>query len=124
MSKTLSLIVAISVLALAGIANAGGPVTLTNAQMDRVTAGSGAASLSSTTSNSVNFTANSNISDAFIKIADIKAKSYVTGNSASLAFDNEAVGKNSTTQGSFSQATVAGQGSSQSGLFVSAVGHR
>ena len=124
MSKTLSLIVAISVLALAGIANAGGPVTLTNAQMDRVTAGSGAASLSSTTSNSVNFTANSNISDAFIKIADIKAKSYVTGNSASLAFDNEAVGKNSTTQGSFSQATVAGQGSSQSGLFVSAAGHR
>ena len=39
---------------------------------------------------------------------------------ASLAFDNQALGKNTSVQGSFSQAAVAGQGSSVNGLFVSA----
>ena len=124
MSKMLSLIAGVSALALAGIANAGGPVTLTNEQMDVVTAGGSAASLSSMTSNSVNFTGTSSISDAFTKTANIKVKSYVIGNSASLAFDNEAVGRNSNSQGTLSQETVAGQGSSQSGLFVSAAGGR
>jgi hypothetical protein len=129
MSKMLSLIVGISVLALAGGANAGGPVSLTNAQMDVVTAGGSSSfdftkNLSSTSKNNVNFTGNSNITDTFTKKANINVKSYVIGNSASLAFDNEAIGKNSNTQGSFSQETVAGQGSSQSGLFVSAANGR
>jgi hypothetical protein len=119
MSKKLSLIVGTCALALAGIANAGGPVTLTNAQMDGVTAGGSAASgsvasVSSTTSYNLNFSGTSSISGAH-------GKSYLVGNSAGLAFDNEAVGGNSTVQGSLAQITVAGQGSSQSGQFVSSV---
>jgi hypothetical protein len=125
MSKILSLVIGISALAMAGAASAGGPVRLTNAQMDVVTAGGTHSfdftkNLKSTSSNNVNFTAKSNITDDFTKTADIKIKSFVKGNSASLAFDNEAIGKNSNVQGSFSQETIAGQGSSQSGLFVSA----
>jgi hypothetical protein len=131
MSKMLSLIAGISVLALAGTASAGGPVSLTNAQMDVVTAGSSSSksfdfskNLKSTSSNDVNFSANSKIYDDFTKKANIDVRSHVIGNSASLAFDNEAVGKNSNVQGAFSQETVAGQGSSQSGLFVSAANGR
>jgi hypothetical protein len=131
MSKMLSFMAGISVLALAGGANAGGPVKLTNAQMDVVTAGVASSksfdftkNLSSTSSNTVDFTGKSNITDAFTKKAFIDVKSFVKGNSASLAFDNEAIGKNSNVQGSFSQQTVAGQGSSQSGLFVSAANGR
>jgi len=125
----LSLIAGVSVLALAGTANAGGPLRLTNIQMDVVTAGGSSSfdfskDLSSTSSNNVNFTGKSNITDTFIKKANINVKSHVIGNSASLAFDNEAIGKNSNVQGSFSQETVAGQGSSQSGLFVSAANGR
>jgi hypothetical protein len=131
MSKVLSLIAGVSALALAGTANAGGPVSLTNAQMDVVTAGGSSSgsfnftkNLNSTSNNNVNFTGNSNITDNFTKTANINVKSYVIGNSASLGFDNEAVGKNSNVQGTFSQETVAGQGSSQSGLFVSAANGR
>ncbi len=129
MSKMLSLIAGVSVLALAGTANAGGPLRLTNTQMDVVTAGGSSSfdfskDLSSTSSNNVNFTGKSNITDTFTKKANINVKSHVIGNSASLAFDNEAIGKNSNVQGSFSQETVAGQGSSQSGLFVSAANGR
>jgi len=125
----LSLIAGVSVLALAGTANAGGPLRLTNIQMDVVTAGGSSSfdfskDLSSTSSNNVNFTGKSNITDTFTKKANINVKSHVIGNSASLAFDNEAIGKNSNVQGSFSQETVAGQGSSQSGLFVSAANGR
>jgi hypothetical protein len=76
--------------------------------------------LDSKSNNTVNFDGQTNIADNFSKKANIDIKSHVTGNSASLAFDNEAIGKNSNTQGSFSQQTIAGQGSSQSGLFVSA----
>ena len=76
--------------------------------------------LNSTTNNTVNFDGRTNITDSFSKRANIDVKSHVTGNSASLGFDNEAIGKNSNVQGSFSQETIAGQGSSQSGLFVSA----
>ena len=112
MSKMLSLIVGTSALALAGIANAGGPVTLTNTQMDGVTAG-GVASVGSTTSYNTTFSATSSLGGVF-------AKSYVRGNSAGFAFDNEGIGNNSVVQGTLSQTTVAGQGSSQSGLFVSA----
>jgi hypothetical protein len=129
MSKMLALVAGISMLALAGTASAGGPVSLTNSQMDVVTAGGSQAfdftkNLQSTSSNNVNFKGNSNITDTFNKTANINVKSHVVGNSASLAFDNEAIGKNSNVQGSFSQETVAGQGSSQSGLFVSAANGR
>jgi len=127
MTKTLSLAVGIAALVVAGTASAGGPVRLTNAQMDAVTAGASSSksfdftkSLKSTSDNNVNFSGKTKITDDFTKTADINIKSNVKGNSASLAFDNEAVGKNSNTQGSFSQLSVAGQGSSQSGLFVSA----
>ena len=127
MSKMLALVTGISMLALAGAASAGGPVSLTNSQMDVVTAGGSfdfTKNLQSISSNNVNFTGKSNITDTFKKTANIKVNSYVKGNSGSLAFDNEAVGRNSNVQGSFSQETVAGQGSSQSGLFVSAANGR
>ena len=129
MSKMLALVTGISMLALAGAASAGGPVSLTNSQMDVVTAGGShgfdfTKNLKSTSSNNVNFTGKSDITDTFKKTANIKVNSYVRGNSATLGFDNEAIGKNSNTQGSFSQETVAGQGSSQSGLFVSAANGR
>jgi hypothetical protein len=68
----------------------------------------------------IDFKSNSNVRDFFEKKANIDVKSNVQGNSSSLAFDNEAIGKDSNTQGTFSQLTVAGQGSSQSGTFVSA----
>ena len=123
MSKMLAFVTGISMLALAGAASAGGPVSLTNSQMDVVTAGGSfdfTKNLQSISSNNVNFTGKSNITDTFKKTANIKVNSYVKGNSGSLAFDNEAVGRNSNVQGTLSQETVAGQGSSQSGLFVSA----
>jgi hypothetical protein len=124
MSKhRLSLFVGASLLALAGTASAGG-ISLTDKQMSVVTAGASnfdfSKRLDSKSNNTVNFDALTNIKDTFSKKANIDIKSHVTGNSASLAFDNEAIGKNSNTQGSFSQETIAGQGSSQSGLFVSA----
>jgi len=131
MSKTLSLIAGISVLALAGAASAAGPVSLTNAQLDVVTAGSASSkpfdftkNLTSTTTNNVNFSGKSNITDNFTKKANIDVKSHVTGNSAQLLFDNEASGKNTSVQGEFSQGTISGQGSYQSGLFVSAANGR
>jgi len=124
MSKhRLFLIVGASLLALAGTASAGG-ISLTDKQMSVVTAGASnfdfSKRLNSTTNNTVNFDGRTNITDSFSKRANIDVKSHVTGNSASLGFDNEAIGKNSNVQGSFSQETIAGQGSSQSGLFVSA----
>ena len=141
MSKhRLFLFVGASLLALAGTASA--DISLTDKQMNVVTAGAshfdfskrhdgksnnmGASHLDfskrldSKSNNTVNFDGQTNITDNFSKKANIDVKSHVTGNSASLGFDNEAIGKNSNTQGSFSQLTVAGQGSSQSGLFVSA----
>jgi hypothetical protein len=128
MTKLLSLIAGASLIALAGNANAGGALTLADNQMDKVTAGAAdtnnnfnfSKDLSSQSDNQVNFSGNSKITDLFAKKASIAVDSHVKGNSASLAFDNEAVGKNSNVQGSFSQISVAGQGSSQSGLFVSA----
>jgi hypothetical protein len=127
MSKPLlSLLAGTALLALAGTANAGG-VALTDKQMDHVTAGGIAPQsfefekqIDSQSNNQVNFAAQSDVKDIFQKYADIKVKSHVTGNSASLGFDNEAVGRNSNVQGTFSQISVAGQGSSQTGLFVSA----
>jgi hypothetical protein len=125
MAKVLSVIVGVSMLALAAAANAGGPIVLTDRQMDATTAGNSGTfgfskNLSSVSNNIVTFSGRSEIYDVFQKEALIDVRSHVIGNSASLAFDNEAIGKNSNVQSSFSQQTVAGQGSSQSGLFVSA----
>src|SRR5438270_897543 len=44
----------------------------------------------------------------------------VLGNSATLSFDNEAIGPNSHVQRDFSQVAIAGVGSSQSGTFIAA----
>jgi hypothetical protein len=104
------------------VLRARGGTELTNQQMDNITAGgfSFSKDLTSTSTNTVNFYGDSQIQDLFLKKAAIDVYSHVKGNSASLAFDNQAVGKNTSVQGSFSQETIAGQGSSQTGLFVSA----
>jgi hypothetical protein len=123
-AKFLGVVTGAALLASIGAANAGQRLTLTDAQMDAVTAGANdfnfTKDITSTSSNNVNFTGKSNITDAFTKKANIDVRSHVTGNSASLLFDNEAVGKNSNVQGAFSQLATARQGSSQSGLFVAA----
>lgn len=67
-----------------------------------------------------NFKANSDVNDIFNKKANIDVKSKVEGNSSTFAFDNEAVGYYSNTQGTFNQIAVAGEGSSQNGTFVAA----
>jgi hypothetical protein len=129
MSKVLSLIAGISVLALAGTASAGGPVSLTNSQMGVVTAGATQSldftkHINSMSDNNVKFKGYSDISHEYNKEAYIDVYSRVKGNSATLDFDNEAVGKNSNVQGTLSQISIAGQGSSQAGSFVSAANGR
>ncbi|BAZ05407.1 hypothetical protein NIES3974_20550 [Calothrix sp. NIES-3974] len=66
------------------------------------------------------FTSNVNVQDVFKKDANIKVVSDVKGNSSTFAFDNEAAGKNTNTQGTLNQLTIAGEYSGQNGLFVSA----
>jgi len=123
-AKFLGVVTGAALLASIGAANAGQRLTLTDAQMDAVTAGANdlnfSKDITSTVSNNVNFDANSQVLDLFIKKASIDVFSHVKGNSASLAFDNEALGKNSNVQGSFSQDVIAGKGSTQAGLFVAA----
>jgi hypothetical protein len=132
MSKQLlPLLAGAALLALAGTANAGGK-PLTDQQMDKVTAGAAqykmqpshqfefSKQIDSQSNNQVQFQAQSDVQDTLKKYADINVKSHVTGNSAALGFDNEATGKNSNVQGTFSQLAVAGQGSSQTGLFIAA----
>jgi hypothetical protein len=138
MSKMLSLFAGFSVLALVGTASAGGPVSLTNAQMDVVTAGAAnnmdyskntksldfTKNINSKSNNYVKFNGYSDIDHQYNKQAYIDVYSKVKGNSATLDFDNEAVGKNSNVQGTLSQISIAGQGSSQTGSFVSAANGR
>jgi hypothetical protein len=123
-AKFLGVVTGAALLASIGAANAGQRLTLTDAQMDAVTAGTNdlsfSKSISSNSRNNVAFTGTSQVLDLFQKEAFIDVFSHVKGNSASLGFDNEAVGKNSNVQGTFSQIAIAGQGSSQSGLFVAA----
>jgi len=69
------------------------------------------------------FNAKSNIKSKFKKKARIDVKSRVKGNSSTFAFDNEAVGPNSNTQGELNQLAVAYGGSSQNGLFVAAANY-
>lgn len=121
-AKFLGVVTGAALLASIGAANAGQRLTLTDAQMDAVTAGANdlnfSKDITSTVSNNVNFNANSQVLDLFQKLALINVQSHVTGNSASLGFDNEAVGKNSNVQGTFSQTAIANQGSAQGGTFV------
>ena len=120
MSRWLPLLASVSLLAMVGAAQAQ-PKSLTDGQLDRVTAGGvGGPVFASTSINDVKFQAQSQVEDLLLKAAQIKVNSQVRGNSASLGFDNQAIGKNSAVQGTFSQETVAGVGSSQSGLFISA----
>jgi hypothetical protein len=101
------------------VLGARGAAELTNQQMDEITAGgSFTRDLTSTSSNTFNSSGNSQITSSFQ--GGVGIYSHVKGNSASLAFDNQALGKNTSVQGSFSQVAVAGQGASQTGLFVSA----
>jgi hypothetical protein len=119
MSRWLPVLASASLLAMVGAAQAQ-PKSLTDGQLDRVTAGSAGPVFASTSINNVKFQALSQVEDLLLKEAQIKVNSQVRGNSASLGFDNQAIGKNSAVQGTFSQETVAGVGSSQSGLFISA----
>ncbi|MBD2773639.1 hypothetical protein [Iningainema tapete] len=68
----------------------------------------------------LDFDSNTNINEVVNKNANIRVNSNVVGNSATFAFDNEAIGPNSTAEGTLSQITIAGEGSSQSGTFISA----
>lgn len=76
--------------------------------------------LVSNVASNTNFNNNTNINENFNKNANININSNVRGNSASLAFSNEAVGNNTNAQGAFSQLVVGGKVSSQEGLFVAA----
>ena len=119
MSRLLPVLAGASLLAMVGAAQAQ-PKSLTDGQLDRVTAGGVGPVFASTSINNDNFQAQSQVQDQLLKQALIQVDSQVRGNSGSLGFDNQAIGKNSAVQGTFSQETVAGVGSSQSGLFISA----
>lgn len=96
-----------------------GAAELTNQQMDKITAGGGfTKDLTSTSSNTFNSSENLQITNSYQ--GGVGINSRVKGNSASLAFDNQAVGKNTSAQGIVSQGVVAGQGSAQTGQFASA----
>ena len=68
----------------------------------------------------LDFTSDSKVTDIFKKVATYNIDSKVKGNSSSFVFNNEAQGKNTNTQGTFNQLTVAGEYSGQYGTFVSA----
>jgi hypothetical protein len=99
-----------------------GAAELTNQQMDKITAGGGfTKDLTSTSSNTFNSSENLQITNSYQ--GGVGINSRVKGNSASLAFDNQAVGKNASVQGSLSELTAAGRGSAQTGQFASAAGN-
>ena len=128
--KLLGLVAAAALLVSAAAANAKDPIKLTNGQLDRVTAGGATPSLdfskqiNSTSNNNVNFNGYSDIQHNYMKQANIDVYSKVKGNSSTFDFDNEAIGKNTNVQGTLSQISIAGQGSSQTGSFVSAANGR
>jgi hypothetical protein len=129
-ARLLGFVAVTALLVSAGAANAKDPIKLTNGQLDKVTAGGAAPSLdfskqiNSTSNNNVNFNGYSDVQHNYMKQAYIDVLSKVKGNSATLDFDNEAIGKNSNVQGTLSQVSIAGQGSSQTGSFVSAANGR
>src|SRR5437763_13012936 len=128
--KLLGFVAGAALLVSIGAANAKDPIKLTSGQLDKVTAGAATHSLDftkniySTSKNNVDFNGYSDIQHNYMKQAYIDVYSKVKGNSATLDFDNEAVGKNSNVQGTLSQISIAGQGSSQTGSFVSAANGR
>ncbi|WP_313707686.1 hypothetical protein [Planktothrix agardhii] len=76
--------------------------------------------VSATDTSVFSITGSSTITDTLTKTATYSATASVTGNSASLAFTNEAIGTNTNTQGSLSQLVTTGS-SNQSGIFVALV---
>lgn len=56
----------------------------------------------------------------FNKNAKLKAEADVKGNLANIVFDNEAVGKNTDTEGKIDQFVYEGELSSQAGYFTAA----
>jgi hypothetical protein len=74
--------------------------------------------VNATFNNNANIKISSDVTDTLKKTATYDVKSTVIGNSGSIAFDNEAIGKNTNTQSAFSQLVVAGQSSNQSGTIV------
>jgi hypothetical protein len=102
------------------VLGARGTAELTNRQMDEITAGGGFTS-DLTSSNTLNSSGNSRITSSLQ--GGVGIYSHVKGNSATLAFDNQAVGQNGSVKGSLSEVTAAGQGSAQTGQFASASGN-
>jgi hypothetical protein len=102
------------------VLGARGAAELTNRQMDEITAGGGFTS-DLTSSNTLNSSGNSRITSSLQ--GGVGIYSHVKGNSATLAFDNQAVGQNGSVKGSLSEVTAAGQGSAQTGQFASASGN-
>ncbi|MCM0591393.1 MAG: hypothetical protein HEQ19_20665 [Gloeotrichia echinulata CP02] len=74
--------------------------------------------VAATFNNTANISISSTVKDTLTKKATYEVSSTVKGNSASIAFDNEAIGKASNTQSAFSQVVVGGESSSQSGTIV------
>ncbi|MGM3305984.1 hypothetical protein ACSQ6I_08385 [Anabaena sp. WFMT] len=79
--------------------------------------------VNATFNNNYAITGSSNVTDIFSKTGTYAVTSTVTGNSASVSFDNEAVGNASNTQVSVSQLVKAGQSSNQSGIIVASAGY-
>ena len=79
--------------------------------------------ITSAVASATDFNARNNVTDTFQKLATINVASNVKGNSSDFSFDNEAVGQNSSTEGTLNQITIAGVGSSQNGTFTSAANY-
>jgi hypothetical protein len=125
MSKMLSLIVGVSVLALAGTASAGAPLSLTNAQMDVVTAGASSSKSfdysknhKSMSYNDENFSGKSKLCDDFTKKEKSKSFDY-SKNHKSTSYNDANFSGKSKMYDDFTK-----KGSSQPGLFVSVANGR
>jgi hypothetical protein len=77
--------------------------------------------VTTTVSSTVNFNSTSVITQNFNKDGAINFKSNVSGNSATLLFENEAIGSNTLVEGELTQLVIHGQLSSQAGKFVASV---
>jgi hypothetical protein len=80
--------------------------------------------ITTTVSSTVNFSSNSTITQTFNKDGAINFKSNVSGNSATLLFENEAIGKNTLVEGELTQLVIQGELSSQAGKFVASTNGR
>jgi hypothetical protein len=77
-----------------------------------------AKTVTTTVSSTVNFNSTSVIKQNFNKDGAINFVSNVSGNSATLLFENEAIGSNTLVEGELTQLVIHGQLSSQAGKFV------